>query len=133
MLLLGALCAALLAGSAGIAASRPAIDLTITYWPDGQAPDELKRWTLRCGPVGGTWPRRKAACRQLVRLGPGVFAPVPRDAVCTEIYGGPQRARVKGRLGKRRIWATFSRVNGCEIARWDRVSPWLLPAARNTP
>jgi hypothetical protein len=25
------------------------------------------------------------------------------------------------------VWASFSRQNGCAIARWNRVSPWLLP------
>ena len=48
--------------------------------------------------------------------------------VCTEIYGGPQKARVVGTVAGRRIWATFTRTNGCEIERWSRISPWLVPA-----
>jgi hypothetical protein len=46
---------------------------------------------------------------------------------CTEIYGGPQVARVVGVVQGKRIWARFSREDGCQIARWSRVSPWLLP------
>jgi hypothetical protein len=56
-----------------------------------------------------------------------LFAPLPPNAICTEVYGGPQRARVTGMVDGRPVWATFSRSNGCEIARWARVSPWLLP------
>jgi hypothetical protein len=50
------------------------------------------------------------------------------DAVCTELYGGPQVALVVGSVQGRRVWARLQRRNGCEIARWSRVSPWLLPA-----
>jgi hypothetical protein len=45
---------------------------------------------------------------------------------CTAIYGGPQRARVTGRLRGYPVRATFNRTNGCEIARWDRVR-FLFP------
>jgi hypothetical protein len=47
--------------------------------------------------------------------------------MCTEIYGGPQRARVVGTVKGQPVRATFSRTNGCEIARWQRISPWLVP------
>ena len=56
-----------------------------------------------------------------------LFAPVPKNSVCTEIYGGPQRARVVGTVKGQVVRATFSRTNGCEIARWQRISPWLVP------
>jgi hypothetical protein len=49
------------------------------------------------------------------------------NVVCTEIYGGPQKARVVGSVGGTRVQATFARANGCEIARWNRISPWLVP------
>jgi hypothetical protein len=52
---------------------------------------------------------------------------VPPDTVCTQIYGGPQKARVVGTLAGKRIWATVKRTNGCEIGRWNQLSPWLLP------
>ena len=41
--------------------------------------------------------------------GPKLFAPLPPNIVCTEIYGGPQKARVVGTVGGKRIWATFAR------------------------
>ncbi len=99
--------------------------LTIVIWPQGvDGPSE--RWTLRCGPTGGTLPARVAACRRLNALA-NPFRPVPKDAICTEIYGGPQVARITGRHKGRRVWATVQRRNGCEIARWDRLRP-LLPS-----
>jgi hypothetical protein len=54
------------------------------------------------------------------------FATVPKGAACTLVYGGPQMADVRGRFRGRRVQATFSRTNGCEIERWDRVR-FLFP------
>jgi hypothetical protein len=40
---------------------------------------------------------------------------------CTQIYGGDQLATITG-AG---VQASFSRANGCEIARWDALRPVL--------
>lgn len=102
--------------------------LRVTYWEDGANASSRVTWTLSCEPPRGTLPRPAVACRRLT-AGGGIklFAPLPPDAVCTEIYGGPQRARVVGTVAGKRVWATFARTNGCEIARWARISPWLVP------
>ena len=71
--------------------------------------------------------RDRAGVRRLATGGAKLFAPIPVNVVCTEIYGGPQRARVVGTVAASRIWATFTRTNGCQIDRWKRLSPWLLP------
>jgi hypothetical protein len=117
------------AGFTGVAASMPAKDvsLTITVWADEREPTTFKRWTLRCSPVGGTLPTRRRACAKLAGMGAAAFAPVPPGVLCTEIYGGPDKAVVKGTLGTQRIWSSFRRRNGCEIDRWSRFVPWLLP------
>lgn len=100
--------------------------LRVTYWEDGSGtPDAV--WTLRCNPVGGSLARPARACAKLAAGGAKLFAALPPNTVCTEIYGGPQRARIVGTVGGKRVWTTFSRSNGCEISRWARVSPWLLP------
>jgi hypothetical protein len=101
--------------------------LTITFWQDEQASAPTRRWTLRCVPARGTLPTRRTACHRLAGMTRAAFAPVPRTAICTDIYGGPQKAVVKGTLAGSRIWASFRRRNGCEIDRWQRFSPWLLP------
>jgi hypothetical protein len=58
-------------------------------------------------------------------LDAGDFAPVDARTACTELYGGPETARVTGVLDGRRVAADFSRNNGCEIARWERVAKLL--------
>jgi hypothetical protein len=53
--------------------------------------------------------------------GPDIFEPVPADRACTELYGGPQTATVRGTWGGETVDATFERTDGCEIDRWDRL------------
>jgi hypothetical protein len=106
--------AAACGSDAGSAAAAPSGRLTITVWPQGQE-------------AGGTHPHPARACSRLAALA-DPFRPVPRDAVCTEIYGGPQEALVTGTYRGHRVNARFSRTNGCEIARWNRVAV-LFPVA----
>jgi subtilisin inhibitor-like len=102
--------------------------LHITVWPDGMGAEAAKKtYTLHCAPVGGTLPKRAAACAKLIRL-QRPFAPVPTGMACTMIYGGPQVALVTGRLRGNQIRATFSRKDGCQLARWNRVG-FLFPGA----
>lgn len=127
---------ALVVGMAGPAkhAATPAsrVSLTITYWADETKTNTFQRWTLRCGPTSGSLPSRRAACRRLTSMTAGVFAPLPTGILCSQIYGGAEKAVVKGMVGDRRVWSSFRRRNGCEIARWNRFSPWLIPAAGTT-
>jgi Subtilisin inhibitor-like len=112
--------------TAFLAALVASTSLHITVWPQG--PDAAKRtWTLQCAPLGGTLPHRATACRRLASL-ERPFRNVPKDVVCTQIYGGPQTALVTGRLEARRVRATFNRRNGCEIDRWNRVR-FLFPVS----
>jgi hypothetical protein len=50
------------------------------------------------------------------------FLPLSPTTVCTQIYGGPQEALVRGTFRRRRVSIRFARRNGCEIARWTRVA-----------
>jgi hypothetical protein len=103
----------------------PSAELTVTVWPDGRS-HGAQTWTLRCDPVGGTLPRRTAACRRLSAFPTNPLASTPPATVCTQIYGGPQEALVRGMFRGRRVWTRFARRNGCEIARWHRVA-FLFP------
>ncbi len=123
---------ALVACSTGSAGPAQTASLTITYWPDGSNATEKSKWTLRCGPAAGTLPRPARACARLLAGGMALFAPVPQRVACTEIYGGPQTARIVGTFKGRRVFASFGRTNGCHISRWDRLTPWLLPAGGTT-
>jgi subtilisin inhibitor-like len=118
---------AIAAGATASASTEPGTSLTVTYWGDGVQSTNHDTWTLRCHPARGTLARPGAACSRLASGGWKLFAPVPLRAVCTQIYGGPQVARVVGVVEGKRVWATFSRTNGCHISRWNRLSPWLLP------
>jgi subtilisin inhibitor-like len=118
---------ALVACSSLQAGASSGTSFRVSYWEDGSGsvPDTV--WTLRCSPAGGSLARPARACAKLAAGGAKLFASFPPDTVCTEIYGGPQRARVVGTIAGKRVWTTFTRANGCEISRWARVSPWLLP------
>ena len=87
--------------------------------PTGTAP--WHHSTLTCGPVGGTLAHSAAACAKLATLR-APFAPVPRNAVCTQVYGGPDVARVTGVFRGHAVWAVFRRRNGCETARWNALA-----------
>ena len=101
--------------------------LHITVWPNGERQAPMQNYTLRCAPVGGTLLHRASACARLAAL-KSPFAPTPRGTACTEIYGGPQEAFVTGRFRGHPVRAHFSRTDGCEIGRWNRVS-FLFPGA----
>lgn len=83
-------------------------------------------WTLTCDPAGGAHPDPQAACRALAAADKP-FEPVPAGAVCTQIHGGDQTARVTGTWRGARVDARFTRLNGCEIDRWQRVAPLFGP------
>ena len=109
--------------SGGDAPSASPTALTINISASKQ--DRLtKVWTLTC-PDRGTLPQASRACTRLDVL-KEPFAPVPRNASCTLVYGGPEVAEVRGRFRGRQVHARFSRTDGCEIARWNRVR-FLFP------
>ena len=110
--------------SEGEADESGTTSLEISVTPGGEAPTKI--WTLRC-PDGGTLPDAAEACDKLESMD-DPFAPVPKDVACTEIYGGPQTAEVRGTFRGQRVNASFSRTNGCEIERWDKVQ-FLFPNA----
>lgn len=114
------------------AADRPD-KLTVTVAETGNARTD-GRYELECGQrASGTHPSAQGACdrlEQLAREGKDPFAPVPKDQMCTQQSGGPATARVTGTWQGRRVDATFSRENGCEISRWHTMEP-VLPNTRS--
>ncbi|MFE4656256.1 SSI family serine proteinase inhibitor [Streptomyces hydrogenans] len=145
LVLAGGLAAALAAGLAGTAVGAasavplpplpllsPPDSLTVTVTGSGN-PDAEGSWKLTCDdPPQGDHPAAARACERLegfARAGENPFAPVPADALCAQVHGGPATAQVTGVWQGRRIDARFSRANGCEIDRWENVEP-LLPSVR---
>lgn len=95
---------------------------------------QAREATLTCDPPAGTeWlsdtTKAGAACTQVrsrantKRLIDGS----PSDRACTEIYGGPQIARVTGTIGGKSVDATISRSDGCGIADWQALGSLLGP------
>jgi Subtilisin inhibitor-like len=100
--------------------------LVIRYQEDEKAAEE--KYILRCHPPGGIHPEAEAACDAVDKAVKGPrspWEPVPGNAMCTQIYGGPHTARVNGVWDGRKIDAGFDRTNGCEIARWNSLVPAL--------
>lgn len=100
-------------------ASTPKTELTITVVADEGA--TAKVMTLTCDPAGGSQPQPTEACAVLDKAGAKVFEPVPNDQPCTMLYGGPQTATVKGIDQGAKVDAKFSRTNGCETSRWEKL------------
>ncbi len=94
--------------------------LTIRAWPNGAPNQPVRSWTLAC-PAGGTLPQPERACRLLDGLR-FPFQPLARGRACTQIYGGPAEAIVTGVFQGRPVHADFSRSDGCQIARWNRIA-----------
>jgi hypothetical protein len=91
-------------------------DLTVTVKPGGTE-------TVQCAT-----PEESEVCKAVAAIDPKTFEPVPGNQACTQQFGGPETATVKGTLDGKEIDAKFSRVNGCEIERWEAAKP-LLEAA----
>ena len=91
------------------------------------------------GPKGKRPLRRAIACEAGASEAPcavltvATFAPVATDVPCTEIYGGADEVAVEGTVAGESLTTTFTRANGCEIDRFDRLLPLLselFPAYR---
>jgi hypothetical protein len=92
--------------------------------------------TLTCDPPGGNAPNAAGACAGLEKVAAAKagdpFAPTPIGQMCTQIYGGPQTATIKGTYKGRKVDATFGRKNGCEVKRWNDLAALFGPLA-HTP
>ncbi|ROO90668.1 subtilisin inhibitor-like [Actinocorallia herbida] len=111
-------------------AAAAADQLTITLKKSPSAPEES--WTLTCDPAGGTHPAAAKACAQLASSGAEAFTPVPAGSQCGTQYGGPEQGTVTGTWKGTAVDATFTRKDGCEVQRWEKVSELFgeLPKVR---
>jgi hypothetical protein len=103
----------------GAGSETPRYDITVVYWPEGPDGESVEA-TLTCDPEGGSHPDPAGACAALAQ-NEDALEPVAGYVACTEIYGGDQVARITGS-----VKASFSRANGCEIARWDALEAVLV-------
>lgn len=116
-------------GDSGFA-SAARVSLTVTY-DNGRGRRSIAH--LRCGrrirADGFLADDRRRACRHARRHAAFLASRPPEERQCTQIYGGPQTARIRGTIGRRTVNRRFARRDGCEIADWDRAVP-VVPKAR---
>ena len=103
----------------------PATQLTVRVDPDGDGPEQAKQARVSCDPEAG---ERGSPCAAAGKLRPADFEPPADDVVCTQLFGGPETATISGTLARKPVEGRFSRQNGCEIARWEKVSALLAEA-----
>jgi hypothetical protein len=84
-------------------------------------------WTLTCDPVGGSHPSPSTACGVLGASGAEALPGSPTDQMCTQEYGGPQKALIRGTWRGKALSSQLTLENGCEISRWSSLLG-LLPA-----
>lgn len=84
-------------------------------------------WTLRCSPAAGNHPEPAKACGVLGANADRAFAPPAKGQACTQQYGGPQKALIKGTWKGRAVNAQFSLEDGCQIGRWSSLIGVLPP------
>jgi hypothetical protein len=101
----------------GASAANP-YSLVVIYKQSPQS--EIQKWSLKCNPAGGTLQKAKTACNRLLKIA-NPFAHADPDQMCTELYGGDEVATVTGRWKGKKVSATFSKKDGCEIARWEAL------------
>ncbi|MHA7275489.1 SSI family serine proteinase inhibitor [Arthrobacter sp. HLT1-21] len=111
------------------ASAGPAADSQLTIVVTIGDDAERVTYELECtagAPVGESkLPDPAAACQALSSHGDLIVAKPDPGTMCTQQYGGPETAVVKGTVGGEQVTASFSRENGCEIARWAMFEPLL--------
>jgi hypothetical protein len=100
--------------------SPDATTLTVRVDGDGKGPTKPRTLELDCANAG-----QSEACAAAAKLSAADLAPSPPDTACTQIYGGPETATIKGTLNGEPVDDKFSRTDGCEIHRWQTAQPLL--------
>ena len=112
-------------GGGGNTTHETTTNLTITVWPAGKGKGPQQLFNLSCNPAVGNVADPVAACAALKGPERAALEPTALSAVCTELYGGPAEATIVGTINGDWVSARLSRVNGCEIGRWQALSAFL--------
>ena len=113
-----------------MAAATPApVTLTVRY-SDGSSAEHVAHLRCRGDSARADGFLRDAgartACRRARSIATFLATRPSSKRICTQIYGGRQRARITGTIGTRRIDRRLKRTNGCEIGDWQHAVP-LVP------
>jgi len=111
------------------AAPKGAVELTVLY-DDGSGRKATGTLTCRgatrsaAGALDGKTPPAKL-CAQASAIADMLTSDPEKGRVCTQIYGGPETARVTGTIDGEKVDRRFRRTNGCEIADYTRAAGLL--------
>lgn len=107
--------------------TAPVTELAVRY---SDAAGKVTTFTVDCTSTPrGSVDDPGHSCDLLADAPEQLFQPVPEGKACTLLYGGPEQARVSGRLRGRPIDSTFTRSDGCQIDRWQQLYELgLVPA-----
>ena len=111
--------------------SAAGIELKVEY-DDGAGERRTGELICRAGEVrasGNLYSGRQPAalCSQARELTELLTTPPDTDRMCTQIYGGPETARVTGTINGKKVDRRFTRTNGCEIADFTAAAGLLQP------
>lgn len=111
-----------------------AISLTVDVTAEGRA---IRSGTLTCAASGASGtghladPAAAQAACTLLQGNQGsrnrLLNGADPNQMCTQIYGGPEEARVRGQIDGRPVDTVVDRRNGCSIAEWDALVPLIGP------
>ncbi|WFR84473.1 serine protease inhibitor [Arthrobacter sp. Y-9] len=109
-------------------------DLTITVLAKpGAKPTETRLLcTGKTAKPEATVPIADEACA-LVEAHPAYLFPTAKNTAqaCTEQYGGPATATIKGTVRGKTVDLSLSRTDGCKISQWSTLGPLLGEAGAN--
>lgn len=98
----------------------------------GDGLGHIRRATLRCGggaalATGYLTGLAGPSCAELDARRQLLASPGPE--MCTQVYGGPEQASVRGELDGRVLEFSLGRSDGCGIAKWEALEALLGPPA----
>lgn len=99
--------------------------MRVSVDPDGGGPAAPRSALVRC-------PSAKQANACAVLGDRTVLEGPPPRTPCSQLYGGPQTATLRGQVDGRRIDVALNRSDGCQIARWRLAQPLLKLAVKRT-
>jgi len=98
--------------------SEELANFVVTVDADGESGAAAKELQVTCSA-----PTDSDVCGAAAGVSAADLAAPKDDIACTQVFGGPETATIKGTLRGEPVDASFSRSDGCEIARWDKLKP----------
>lgn len=108
------------------------LTITVTAKPGAKPTETRLICSGKTAKPESTVPIADEACA-LVEDHPAYLFPAAKSTAqaCTEQYGGPATATVKGTVRGKTVGLSLSRTDGCKISQWTTLGPLLGEAGAN--